>query len=172
MMNLTQRQKTLAAVCLIGLVGLVIDRTILRPQGGPRAASADTPGAGRSQPGTTAPPAEEPPARVPIAERLNRLVPAAVPDSNERRNPFALPVSWSDSGAAHEAKVPDPATVFIRQHRLKAVAVQGTETGALVDDSFLALGQSVDGFTLVAVGHREAVFEREGRQAVLELTLP
>ena len=40
-MSLTKRQKTLSAVFLIGLVALVTDRTILRPQGGPQAASAD-----------------------------------------------------------------------------------------------------------------------------------
>ena len=39
-MNLSKRQKTLLMVVLVGLVGLVVDRTILRPQGGPQAASA------------------------------------------------------------------------------------------------------------------------------------
>ena len=40
-MSLSKRQKTLSAVFLIGLVALVTDRTILRPQGGPQAVSAD-----------------------------------------------------------------------------------------------------------------------------------
>mgnify|MGYP001407146725 CR=1 FL=1 len=167
-MTLNKRQKTLSAVFLIGLVGLVADRAILRPQGGPRAASADSPPAAPAGPAQAL--AEEPPARAPLAERLNRLLPAGM-DSNELRDPFALPASWSDRDAAPVARVPETAAAFLRQHRLKAVVAQGAEMGALVDDSFLALGQSVDGFTLVSVNQREAVFERDGLQAVLELVI-
>jgi hypothetical protein len=42
----------------------------------------------------------------------------------------------------------------------------------LVDDSTLTPGQSLDGFTLVAVGPRSALFEGDGKQVVLKLAGP
>ena len=66
-------------------------------------------------------------------------------------------------------RLTDAAARFIRTHPLAAVVVNGEESYALVDDQFLVPGQTVDGFTLVSVGDRSAVFEREGEQAILEL---
>jgi hypothetical protein len=168
-MNLTKRQKLLSAVFLLGVVGLGVDRVILRPQGGPQAASADTPVAAAPSAKPPAPPAENPPARPPVAERLNNLLPARQAGAEEPRDPFALPPAWTDSPAASGEKVPDTVAAFIRTHQLKAVVVQGEASSALVDDSYLAPGQNVDGFKLVSVSYRTAVFEREGKQAVLEL---
>jgi hypothetical protein len=169
-MSLSKRQKTLSAVFLIGLVALMADRTVLRPSGGPRAASADTlaastPGAG---PSGHLPAAEAtPPATV--AQRLNKLTAGKEAESNALRDPFALPPSWSDTIAGKGERTTDPTGEFVRRHQFRAVVVRNGESSALVDDSSLVPGQSLDGFTLVAVGPRSALFERDGQQVVLHL---
>jgi hypothetical protein len=170
-MSLTKRQKMLSAVLLIGLGGLVADRTILRPQGGPRAASADSRAPSQSPVVVSGnvPVAEDPPARAGTAERLNNLLSGKEAGSDELRDPFSLPASWSDSAATNAERVPDTTGGFIQRHQLKAVVIQGGESCAQVDDSFLVPGQSVDGFKLVSVDHRSAVFERDGIRAVLDL---
>ncbi len=167
-MSLSKRQKVLLGVFLVGLVGLVADRTILRPQGGPSAASAHSPTPSAAVPSGSATDDENSQTRVPLAERLNRLGPDGGDDSVKLRDPFSLPVSWSDR-AANKEKIPDAAETFTRKHQLKAVVVQGEEVGVQIDDSFLVPGQGIDGFKLVSVGDRSAIFEREGKQVILEL---
>lgn len=183
-MNLTKRHKVFLAVFLVGLVALVADRTILRPEGGPRAASANPAetytvaqnlpfqasgeglGFGNQPQGT------------PLAERLASLVTReeAVSTAQEAqngitglRNPFLLPPSWLSASGAVDAPVPDIVARFVRMHHLAGVVKNGRECRALVDDQFLVVGQVLNGFTLVAIGDRSAVFERDGLQAVLEL---
>ena len=169
-MSLSKRQKALSAVFLIGLVALVADRTILRPQGGPRVASADplpafAGGAGPS--GNL--PGVEPAPPLTVAQRLTKLVSGQEAGSAELRDPFTLPPSWSDTTAGNGARTTDPTGEFMRRHQLRAVVVRGGESSALVDDSFLVPGQSLDGFTLISAGSRAALFERDGKQVVLRL---
>lgn len=170
-MNLSKRQKLLAAVFLVGLVGLVADRTILRPQGGPAAASAESlPASPRAAVSAgNVPAGDNAPAPATVAERLNNLLAGPEMGMQELRDPFALPPSWSGTTTATGQKIPDATTVFVRKHQLKAVFMQGEETCAQVDDTFLVPGQSVDGFKLVSVDQRTALFEHEGKQVTLEL---
>jgi hypothetical protein len=172
-MSLSKRQKTLSAVFLIGLVALVVDRTILRPQGGPRAASADplpaSVGSAGSSSNLSAPP-QTPPATV--AQRLNKLTGSQEAGSEELRDPFSLPPFWSDTTAGNEGRTADAGGGFARRHQFRAMAVRQGQSGALVDDSFLVPGQALDGFTLVSVGSRSALFERDGKQVILHLVDP
>ncbi len=169
-MSLSKRQKILVAVFLIGLLALVADRTVLRPSGGPRAASADSlpatvPDVKRTGPvpaGDATPPAT-------VAQRLERLTSGRQAPSDPLRDPFSLPPSWSDSTAGKQEKPLDATEVFARRHQFRAMVVRNEESCALVDDSTLTPGQSLDGFTLVAVGPRSALFESDGRQVVLHL---
>jgi hypothetical protein len=170
-MSLSKRQKKLLAVFLVGIVALVADRAILRPQGGPRAASADflasSPNSVPLSAGVPAAPDPPPPAGV--AQRLDRLAPTAQTDSNALRDPFSLPDSWSDHAPAGGGKGRDAAGGFALRHRLQAVVMQGPESYALVDDNVLVRGQYLDGCRLVSIGDRSAVFERDGKRIVLEL---
>jgi hypothetical protein len=182
-MSLTKRQKMLSAVFLVGVVGLVADRTILRPQGGPQAASADsgspTQDVASGNPSVPALPsatvpdraagAQAVPARPDLAERLNDLLAGKVSDPNEPRDPFSLPAAWSDTVPVSGERAPDAVRGFIRSHQLRAIVVQGGQSCAQVDDSFLVPGQSLDGFALVSLDHRCAIFEHNGKRAVLEL---
>ena len=85
------------------------------------------------------------------------------------RDPFSLPASWPDNGDGSGGKGLDAAATFIGTHRLTAVVIDGRESYAVLDDRFLVPGQSVDGFVLLSVGDRSAVFERDGRRITLEL---
>jgi hypothetical protein len=165
-MSLSKRQKILLAVFLIGLVALVADRMVLRPAGGPPAASADSvPDVGHS--GLVPAAGTTPPATV--AQRLEKLTSGQQAGSDPRRDPFSLPPSWSDTPAGKEERTPDATDVFVRRHHFRAMVVRDGQSCALVDESTLTPGQSLDGFTLLAVGPRSALFERDGRQVVLHL---
>jgi hypothetical protein len=172
-MSLSRRQKILSAVFLIGLIALVADRTVLGPSDGPRAASADP----LPPPlPTVAPsdrlPAAEPTPPVTAAQRLDRLTSGKEIGSGALRDPFSLPPSWSDTTAARREGTADATEVFVRRHQFRAVVVRNGQSSALVDDTSLIPGQSLDGFTLIAVGPRSALFERDGRQVVLSLAGP
>ncbi len=169
-MNITGRQKKLLTILLMGLVSLVVDRTILRPQGGPGAASAEAlHPSDQSVPLADNIPVLEGERKQGMAERLNTIWPAAGTDFTQMRDPFSLPASWSDNGDGSGRAGADAAATFLGTHKLTAVVIDGRESYAVLDDRFLVPGQSVDGFVLVSVGDRSAVFERDGRQITLEL---
>ena len=172
-MGLTKRQKTLCTVFVIGLIALVVDRVFLRPQGGPRAASADSTKTAdaSTRPSDNNADKKEPP-RASVAERLNQFWPYTETVVEETRDPFALPVSWLDNRATGPAKTPDAAALFAAQHRLTAVVLDARESYVLVNDHFLVPGQSLDGFTLVSADKRSVVFEQGSLRAVLELVNP
>ena len=170
-MSLSKRQKMLLGVFLVGLVGLVADRTVLRPQGGPQAASAESSAPNAPARSASALADGSSPPRVPLAERLKKLLPDQEDGTVKLRDPFSLPVTWPGSRAADGEKAPDAAGAFARKHQLRAVVEQGQEVRAQVDDTFLVPGQTIDGFRLVSVDYRSAVFEGEGKQVTLDLVV-
>jgi hypothetical protein len=167
-MTLTKRNKTLLAVFCIGLLALVADRTILRPQGGPASASASSSDDSGRPLGSPLVPEDQQP-EIDMADRLGALWPDREPDFEQIRNPFSLPARWFETAGNAEERAPDAVGRFIRTHRLTAIGVNGGESYVMVDDQFLVPGRHLDGFTLVSVGDRSAVFENRGLQAVLEL---
>ncbi len=168
-MDLTRRQKKLVTILLMGLVALLVDRTILRPQGGPTAASADAwHPSDQSVPLTDNIPILEEDRTRSMAERLNTIWPAAGADFTQMRDPFSLSATWSDNRAGTDRENLGGAA-FVRAHRLTAVVIDGRESYAVVDERLLVPGQYVDGFRLVSVGDRSAIFERDGRRIILEL---
>jgi len=170
-MVLAKRQKALIAVFLLGLVGLVVDRVFLRPQGGPDSASADSSDS-HAVPLSPAQDAPSAPAEAQgpgVAERLQRAWPDREPNAAEARDPFSLAGSWLRGAGTGSSAAPDPAQAFAGTHPLVAVVVDGRQSYALVNDRVLKLGEQIDGFTLVSVGPKSAVFECRGQQVVLEL---
>lgn len=168
--SFTGRQKTFLAIFLIGLAALVVDRTVLRPQGAPGAASADSfhPSDDSLLPLDNIPVLEGQ-ARQNVVERLDRMWSEEGADFERMRDPFSLPASWLDNAAADGQEMPDAAALFVRRHKLQAVVMDGRESYALVDDQFLVPGQFIGDFVLVSVGDRSVVFQGGGKQAVLEL---
>ena len=167
-MALTKKQKVLVAVLGVGLGALVLDRTLLRPQGGPRGASAETADGDR----TTGSPRDNLPAEEPekagVAQRLNELWPSRELNIAGARDPFSLPASWAD-GDDEGARRPKAAAEFLNVHRLTAVVIDGHRSRAFIDDHFASIGDEIDGFELVEVEARSAVFERDGTQVTLWL---
>jgi len=166
-MTLTKHQKVLVAVFAIGLAGLIVDRVWLRPE----AASADSPAGSNAQPSSPAsrPSSQAKPDKPSVAQRLETLWPDREPDFSDLRDPFCLPCSWSGVQTDGPTAAEDPGTGFAATHRLSAVLLEGRVSYALVGDRFLTPGQEMDGFKLVSVGDRFAVFERGGSRVVLKL---
>jgi hypothetical protein len=154
-----------------GLIALVIDRVVLRPQGGPESASAGSYAvSGDTVSPTTDTAGSQPePERPDVAARLNSLWSDNGLDSAEIRDPFSLPPDWLGGNADAGAPATDPASVFAKTHQLAAVVRDGRESYVLVGDHFLRPGQGIDGFKLVSVADRAAVFERDGVQVTLQL---
>jgi hypothetical protein len=171
-MTLTKRSTVLLTVFFLGLIALAADRTILRPQGGPGAASAASESETLGLLADNLPVLENKAPEAGMTERLSSLWSGKEPVFDQVRNPFALPTTWFDSAGAAGAPIPDAASRFMRTHRLTAVVVNDDKSYAVVDDRFLVPGRILDGFTLVSVEDRSAVFECEGKQAILELIGP
>ncbi len=104
-----------------------------------------------------------------VAQRLDKLTSGKEAGTEMSRDPFSLPPSWSDTTAGREERTLDATEAFVRRHQFRAMVVRNSQSCALVDDSTLIPGQSLDGFTLVAVGARSALFEGDGKQVVLHL---
>jgi hypothetical protein len=169
-MVLEKRQKVFIAVFFLGLIALVVDRVCLRPEGGPKHASASA-FEQYGVPVSTADPVPEPPGtRNPtVAERLDRLWSDQDVNEGSMRDPFSLTGSWQVSPPVDAPPAPDEAAVFAETHPLVAVVMAGQQSYVLINDRVLPLGEQIDGFTLVSVGAKSAVFERQGKQIVLEL---
>jgi hypothetical protein len=182
-MNLTKRHKIFLAILGAGLAALLADRTILRPAGGPGAASADpaqTYAITENLPFQASGDALAPADRshgTSLADRLASLVPQEEmvgPQGTSEaltgiRNPFLLPPSWFGGSDGADAPLPDVVARFVGTHQLAGVVKSGGERRVLVNDRFLVVGEVLDGFTLVSIEDHSAVFERDGMQAVLEL---
>jgi hypothetical protein len=170
-MTLTKRQKTLLATFFVGLAALVVDRTFLRPQGGAAAASANpfTPSDKQVSPVANIPVLE--PSRGPtgVARRLDHLWSDKEGNPAQGRDPFSLVTPWYDNAGDNGVETPDETALFVRRHQLTAVVIDPRGSYAVVNDRLLIPGQSLDGFKLVAIGNRSAVFEQGTYRAVLEL---
>jgi len=153
------------AIFAVGLVGLALDRVLIRPQGGPAAASAGS----VTLPGTDLPEAPAPPQEAPVTQCLNRLWSDKEVDFERVRNPFALPSSWSNLKEKPARTPSDAGEVFARRHQLTAVVLDGPRSYVLIDDRLLRPGEKIDGFRLVTVENRAALFEGAGMRVRLEL---
>jgi len=171
-MALTKRQKTLLAVFFLGLFGLGVDHVFLRPRGGPDATSADSPD-DYAVPLSPAPHAPSPAAEAPdpgMRDRLAQVWPDQKLNAVEARDPFSLAGSWSDGNGTGPSAVQDSQEAFARAHPLAAVVFSGQQSYISIDDRILKLGEQIEGYILVSIGPKSAVFERQGERIVLELS--
>jgi len=167
-MALTKRQKVLVAVFVVGLAALLVDRVWL----GPKAASAgsSTGSGANASSAASSLSSRVTPDKPNVTQRLDSLWAEREPNFADVRDPFCLPSSWSGVQKDSPGAAGDPATGFAATHRLSAVLAEGRVSCALVDDRLLTPGQEIDGFKLVSVGDRFAVFEGRGARVVLKLT--
>jgi len=165
---------------VLGLLALGADRFIIGP---PATAGADeySVSPDEAEPQVQAAPAavtEAPnPAggsdAVSVGQRLRRFEGDGVDE--ELTDLFQLPPGWRPEQTPVVSPVRpsflSPAELFKRR-KLNGVLVETTGLGrrqAIVDGHAILLGQTLDGFRLIEVTHKTAVFEGDGRQVVLQV---
>ena len=180
-MKLTKQRKIYLAILALALVALAVDR-LLSPSGGTAPsearASSDAPAAQRPAPEARKPEAkatakDAPSASSVLADRLEEMRrekgldladAAAVPDA------FTAPKSWpAVSGAGQATPRQSLAEKFAASHRLEAVMLGSESNYAVVNGRCLRVGETLDGFRLVAIGKQSATFDSEGLQVRLTL---
>jgi len=178
MMTLTKSQKVYVAILVIGVVALVIDRTLLQPEQAAAGAASvlqyaispstrvsDDPGSPRSE--------GPAPRQVAIARRLEQIAEQRGLDPTGVVDAFRPSPMWRALGetpAGPAAQVESLADRFRKAHMLTAVMGSGDQGWAIVDGRTLFIGRVLDGFTLVSVGSRSAVLESGDARVVLTLS--
>lgn len=85
-----------------------------------------------------------------------------------RRDPFAMPTAFRAPPA-----VAAGSTKAVAESpwapRLRGVMVAGQRSMVDIEGVMVVLGDSVDGWRLIKVGERDAVFSRKGKQITLQL---
>ena len=173
-MVLTKRQRVMVVVLGLGVAALAADRlTADGSQTGPSQAQAASPGiAGPGGPGPASIGSTELLAN-PLAAKLDTLRETMDLDLSATKDAFCPSESWlSDlrpeervATSSVEVKVMD----FGRRHQLNAIVTSDGGGGVFIDDKFVRMGQVFDGFRLVKLGYRTAVFENNDVKAVLTL---
>lgn len=172
-MALNKRQRASMGVLAIGLVALVVDRMFVLPQSapaGPTAAADDYTITATSETAAAPPPVSSP-AGLTAATKLE----TAWSDKNlrldEPRDLFSLPPSWPRTQGPERRIVPTVTaeTVFAARHRLEAITMDPQGERALIDDRLLRLGETLEGFELVAIDKESVTFEQGGQRVQLEL---
>jgi hypothetical protein len=173
-MKVTKQQKVLGGLMVVGLLLVGADQLGLLP--GSAAASEDAPaseytGGQAAAPAPPIPVAAAAPAAatVSVAQRLREV--SRTLSDNTMRDAFAVGPAWITPLA--EAPRIDSAAHAIEQfkqsHKLTGVLSGSGRDHASVDNKIVAIGQSVDGFTLVSVSHRSATFQAGEARVVLTM---
>ncbi len=191
-MALTKRQKALCILCAACIAILVIDRTRNSSKVlGPHQAEASMYSAKAA--GSAAATASADALRdidfsgEEVTTLANRLEEYASKNSQGRgsgefshmtiSDAFAPLAPWCApraKPARNQVVVPgrNAAVEFAESHRLTAVAVSSDGKMAVVNNTCLQVGDSLDGFRLVAVEKNSALFQKGERQVALELNKP
>ncbi len=100
-----------------------------------------------------------------LADRLEALAREQKMDLVDIRDPFSgggQPVGAGRGGDG-------TAAVFQQKHRLTAVMVKSSGGQAIVDNKPIAVGQELDGFTLVTLSKSTALFRSGRAEAMLRM---
>ena len=174
-MNLSKRHKIGGVAIGIALIGLVVDRFVLSRDPADDAAAAPAVAEDLLIRKDSAPPTGASAATSEESGSLTNLLHGiyvykrlnfnAVPDA------FAVPPAWTSAPADLKpvAVVPDWHKKFVSSHRLTGVFVAGRRSQAMLDGKAVLIGQTINGFKLIAVSRTSATFVREGTTALLAL---
>lgn len=173
-MKLSKQHQLYLGILGVAALGLIADRTVFKPS--EAVASTDEYLVEESEdgddgvlPNTAAASGHS------VAKRLQQF-------GQERQvNPLSVanvfhpawrPVATAPTTAPVKNPTQDGAETFMQKHRLTAVMGanrSGASAYAIVDGKLLRIGQAQDGWTLVSVGSRSAVFESNGVSAELHV---
>jgi len=192
-MHLTKQQKIYAAVLGLAVSAFAFDRFVLGPgDDAPEEVAAAPAGAARrptprrtpARPagvasaraaaaraaGDTAPvPSATPPAST-LSARLEALAAAQKLKLDNVGDAFKPSTVWvgSPKQVAPTVEVVDAVAEF-QKKKLTAVMKQNSGGIAVIDKTYLSVGQSLDGFRLVAVKDRSAILRRGNQRVELRL---
>ena len=187
-MQLTQQQKIYAAVLGLAVAAFAFDRFVLGPgdqategvAAAPRRAPA-RPAARNGSPAPAgmaqAPKAASPAPTSTLAARLEAVAAAHRLRLDNVGDAFRPSAAWvgTPRRAVATTELVDAVAEF-QKKKLMAVMKQGSGGIAIIDKTALSVGQSMDGFRLVAVKDRSAVLRRGTQRVELRLredeTLP
>jgi hypothetical protein len=174
-MSVSMQRKLAFGILGLALTALVVDKAVFGPSGAsaaptaPAAAAAPEPAPRRVVLGSPA-------AKASAAKLENRLKVATGGvkwSADEVVASLRKSPSWATGEGAHEAAAADGPASFREKHELKAIMTAkgaGDATRiALIGGRSLQPGQELDGYTLVSVGARSAVFEAGAHRVVLTL---
>lgn len=176
-------RKACAALLVVALGGLAVDRLFLGGATGPETANAaagtpSTAAQGLNLAGTLAP--REPGVAQLVARRLESMRETldasgqGVPDAFADIFQVVPYLAQVDAPEIPDETPSRDAAIdrFMRAHRLQMVLVprDGGEPKAVINGQSLVLGQTLDGARLVEIGSGTVTFELEGQKVVLALT--
>jgi hypothetical protein len=172
-MKLTKQQCILAIIFLLACGALLGDRLFLLPRSSQAEGPDDVSASRSAELMLEVTDMNEVQSRTSlITRRLETLWPDDHNETQKLRDPFMLPVSWPVAQAPKAAPTQKPSleSVFVSRHRLRAVFVDGHRSQVVIDDHVLAIGQTLEGFTLVKVDEESATFESDNTHFVMRLS--
>ncbi|UCD48760.1 MAG: hypothetical protein JSW27_14645 [Phycisphaerales bacterium] len=172
-MALNKRQRMSMGVLAIGLVALVVDRMFVLPHSAPagQAVMTDDYTVTATSDRAVVPPPVSTPPDLTVAAKLEAVWSDNDLRLNGPRDPFSLPPSWPRKRGSEKPPRPTMTAgmIFATNHKLEAITVDPQGRRALIDDKLLRLGETLEGFKLVAIDGESVTFERGGQQIQLEL---
>ncbi|MHC5113197.1 MAG: hypothetical protein ACYTGP_02060 [Planctomycetota bacterium] len=166
-MKLTNRQKSGAAVAVVCVTALAVDKLILAPPSG--ASASPAPAVNAAAPALPAPPVEDPndvtidgpTPRALLAERFESLAAEHGFDSTTVPDAFQAPAHWQPDETVDVPEVPDSAEAadFRAKHRLTACMANGGGGIAVINGRGYRVGAMVDGYKLLKVEERSVVLD-------------
>jgi hypothetical protein len=176
--NLTKERKIYLGLLGLGIVALGADRlTRNAPADKAREADAAVP---LVAPAAAVPRAADKPsphapttapARASLAALLRRCAATRPAPARQSADVFRVSAAWPGAvaPAAAAAARPDPVARFRAAHRLTGVLLSDDDRRAIIDGRALAVGERLDGFTLVSVDKDRAVLAAKQGRVILTL---
>ena len=174
-MQFTRQRKIFLGIGALALTAFGADRIFFGSSvSGPESASADS--VTDSQKAAAATTAEidallndeDPTATVSLSQQLTQLARRRPALLNDDRDAFRPSTDWIGLDGTAQG-MPTDAAGFREAHELVALMPKHRRPCAMVDGQTLFVGQMLDGFTLVAVRDRSAIFESAGRRVELQM---
>ena len=176
-MSVSIQRKVVFGVLGLALTALVVDKTVLGPSGASAASSAHAPAAAPAAQTPRRVVLGSPEAKASAARLESRLKVAAGGvkwSADEVVDSLRKSPSWATGEGAEQTPAADGPLAFREKHELKAIMTTSKGSAdatriALIGGRSLQPGQQLDGYTLVSVGTRSAVFESGANRVVLTL---
>jgi hypothetical protein len=173
-MKVTKSQKVYFGLLIVGLLALGVDRFVLTP---PAAQAADNAQALLVKPVDSSTGVDN---AVPmlaaaniqgnsIADKLKELNDSIPAPKGEIRDAFTPGTAWVPTAKSSVAGSNAAIENFSQTHHLAGVLVAGRTGQAMVDGKDVLVGQTLDGFKLIAVKPGIAVFQQGDVQITLRI---